>query len=180
MLADLVDDGVVAGIHLEGPWLSHARCGAHAVEQLREPDAAEIDTLLRAGRGAIAMATIAPERSGGLAAIRRLADAGVVAAVGHTDATYAQARDAVEAGATVATHLFNAMRPLHHREPGAALALLESPEVTVEVVADGVHIHPALQHHILASAGSPRVAGITDAMAPRAPPTAATPSAPSR
>ena len=111
------------------------------------------------------MATIAPELSGGPAAIRRLADAGVVAAVGHTDATYAQARDAVEAGATVATHLFNAMRPLHHREPGAALALLESPEVTVEVVADGVHIHPALQHHILASAGPSRVAGVTDAMA---------------
>ncbi|HEY5854296.1 MAG TPA: N-acetylglucosamine-6-phosphate deacetylase [Aldersonia sp.] len=165
VLADLVADGVVAGIHLEGPWLSHSRCGAHAVEQLRDPDPTEIDALLRAGRGTIAMATLAPELPGGLDAIRRLVDAGVVAAVGHTDATYAQAREAVQAGASVATHLFNAMRPLHHREPGAALALLECPEVTVEVVADGVHIHPALQRHVLASAGARRVAGVTDAMA---------------
>ena len=91
-----------------------------------------------------------PSGPGGLAAIRRIVDAGAVAAVGHTDATYAQARAAIDAGATVATHLFNAMRPVHHREPGPVLALLEDPRVTVELITDGVHLHPALYREVTA------------------------------
>ncbi len=99
------------------------------------------------------------------AAIRRFVDAGVVVAVGHTDATYEQTRHAIALGATVGTHLFNAMPPLHHREPGPALALLRDPRVTVEVIADGVHLHPDVVAAVIAAAGADRVAMITDAIA---------------
>ena len=135
-LAAAARDGVIAGIHLEGPWLSAAHCGAHDRAQMRDATAAEIDALLDAGEGSIRMVTLAPERAGSDDAIARLVDAGVVVALGHTDATYEQTRNAIELGATVGTHLFNAMRPLHHREPGPALALLEDPRVTVELIAD--------------------------------------------
>jgi N-acetylglucosamine-6-phosphate deacetylase len=164
-LSGLVADGELAGVHLEGPWLSARRCGAHEVAALRDPDPAEVDRVLAAGGGAIRMVTLAPERSGGIAAIRRLVDAGAVAAVGHTDASYEQARSAIDAGATVGTHLFNAMRPVHHREPGPVIALLEDPRVTVEMITDGVHLHPALYRDVTASVGPDRVALITDAMA---------------
>ncbi len=164
-MADQVRAGVVAGIHLEGPWLAAKRCGAHELSALRDPDPAELDRVLAAGGGTIRMITLAPERTGGLAAIRRIVDAGAVAAVGHTDATYAQAQAAVDAGATVATHLFNAMRPVHHREPGPVLALIEDPRVTVELITDGVHLHPALYRDVTRSVGPDRVALVTDAMA---------------
>src|SRR6201999_606908 len=98
--------GVIAGIHLEGPWLSAARCGAHDHTLMRDPDNAEIDAVLAAGDGASRRVTLAPELPGSDAAIRRFVDAGVVVAVGHTDATYDQARHAVDLGATVGTHLF--------------------------------------------------------------------------
>jgi N-acetylglucosamine-6-phosphate deacetylase len=164
-LADDVAAGVIAGIHLEGPWISVKRCGAHDPLLMRDPDPAEIDRLLEAGRGAIRMVTLAPEREGGIAAVRRFADAGVVVAVGHTEADYAQTRAAIDAGATVGTHLFNAMRPIHHREPGPVIALLEDPRVTVEVITDGVHINSALYRHVARSAGPDRVSLISDAMA---------------
>ena len=157
--------GTVAGIHLEGPWLSRARCGAHDPTLMRDPDPAEIDAVLTAGEGAIRMVTLAPELPGADAAIRRFLDAGVVVAVGHTDATYEQTQRAVAAGATVGTHLFNAMPPLHHREPGPALALLQDPKVTVELIADGVHVHPAVVHQVIRAAGPERVAVVTDAVA---------------
>ena len=164
-LADLVTDGDLAGVHLEGPWLAAARCGAHDPRQLRDPDPKELDRLLRAGGGAVRMVTLAPERAGGLNAVRRIADAGVIAALGHTDASYALTRSAVAAGARVGTHLFNAMAPVHHREPGPAVALLEDARVTVELVTDGLHVHPALWEHVLRSTDGQRVAAVTDAMA---------------
>lgn len=164
-LAEATRLGTVAGIHLEGPWLSPARCGAHDPELMRAPDPAEIDAALAAGDGTIRMVTLAPELPGCDAAIRRLVDAGVVVAVGHTNATYEQTARAVDLGATVGTHLFNAMPPLHHREPGPALALLADPRVTVELIADGVHLHPAVVRAVIAAAGAKRVALVTDAMA---------------
>src|SRR5581483_4060078 len=121
--------------------------------QLRDPERAEIDALLAAAGDTIRMVTLAPERPGSDAAISRFVDAGVVVAVGHTDALYEQTRHAVELGATVGTHLFNAMRPVHHREPGPAVALLEDDRVTVEMIADGVHVHPAVLRAVLAAAG---------------------------
>ncbi len=158
------EPGTIAGIHLEGPWLSSARCGAHDPTRMRHPDPAEIDAVLAAAGGAIRMVTLAPELPGCDAAIRRFLDAGVVVAVGHTEATYEQARQAVDLGATVGTHLFNAMPPMHHREPGPALALLEDPRVTVELIADGVHVHPAVVRAVIEAAGPHRVALVTDAI----------------
>jgi N-acetylglucosamine-6-phosphate deacetylase len=163
VLRELVDDGEIAGVHLEGPWLAAARCGAHDPAQLRDPDPAELDALL--STGAVAMVTLAPERAGALDAIRRIVDAGAVAAVGHTDADHALTRTAIDAGARHGTHLFNAMAPLHHREPGPAVALLDDDRVTVELVTDGLHVHPALWEHAVRAAGSDRVAAVTDAMA---------------
>ena len=163
-LAGDVRAGLIDGIHLEGPWLSTLRCGAHAPSLMRDPDPAEIDRVLDAAAGALRMITIAPERDGALAAIGRIVDAGVVAAVGHTEATYEQTRAAIAAGATVGTHLFNAMRPINTREPGPVIALLEDPRVTVELITDGVHVDPALYRHVSRSAGPDRVSLITDAI----------------
>ena len=163
-LAGDVRAGLIDGIHLEGPWLSTVRCGAHQPALMRDPDPAEIDRVLEAGAGTVRMITIAPERQGAVAAIERIVDAGVVAAVGHTEASYEQTRAAIAAGATVGTHLFNAMRPINTREPGPVIALLEDDRVTVELITDGVHVDPALYRHVSRSAGPDRVSLITDAI----------------
>ncbi len=164
-LADDARTGLIAGIHIEGPWISTKRCGAHQATLMRDPDPAEIDRVLAAGGGAVRMVTLAPERDGALAAIGRIVDAGAVAAVGHTEATYEQTRAAIAAGATVGTHLFNAMRPIDRREPGPVIALLEDSRVTVELITDGVHVDPAIYRLVTRSAGPDRVSLITDAMA---------------
>jgi N-acetylglucosamine-6-phosphate deacetylase len=164
-LADMVDDGVLAGIHLEGPFLAAARCGAHDPALLRDPEPALVERLLTAGRGTVRMVTLAAELPHAADAVARITAAGALAAVGHTDATYDETRAAIDAGATVATHLFNAMRPLHHREPGPVPALLEDGRVTVELICDGVHLHPAVVRTAVAAAGADRVALVTDAMA---------------
>jgi N-acetylglucosamine-6-phosphate deacetylase len=163
-LAPLVRQGLLAGLHLEGPWLSPHRAGAHAPAALRAPDPADITRLLAAGQGAVRMVTLAPELPGGLAAVAQLAEAGVVVALGHTDATYEQTREALRRGARAGTHLFNAMRPVHHREPGPVVALLESDAV-VELIADGVHLHPAVLAASARVLGTERTLLVTDAMA---------------
>jgi N-acetylglucosamine-6-phosphate deacetylase len=164
-LRDLVRDGLFAGIHLEGPFISAARCGAHDPAVLRAPDPDSIARLLAAGQGAIRMVTLAPELDGGVDAVRRFVDAGVIVALGHTDATLAQVVPAVDAGATVATHLFNGMRPLHHREPGPIGALLDDERVTVELICDLVHLHPTVVRMAARHAGPTRTVLVTDAMA---------------
>lgn len=164
-LADLADAGLIAGIHLEGPWLAPTRCGAHDVAALALPTRPTVDRLLTAGRGHVRVVTLAPEVSGGLDAVRQVVAAGAVAAVGHTEADYDLTRGAVAAGARLATHLFNAMRGLHHRAPGPVAALLESPEVLVELVLDGVHVHPAMAALAAQRAGRDRLLLVTDAMA---------------
>ncbi|PJE23864.1 MAG: N-acetylglucosamine-6-phosphate deacetylase [Mycobacterium sp.] len=165
LLADATKRGTVAGLHLEGPWLSTAHCGAHDHTQIRHPDPAEIDAVLAAADGTIRMVTLAPELPGSDDAIRQFLDAGVVVAVGHTDATYEQTQHAIALGATVGTHLFNAMPPMGHRDPGPVLALLQDPAVTVELIADGVHVRPEMTQAVLGWAGPERVAVITDATA---------------
>ena len=162
--APLVADGVLAGIHFEGPYLSPARCGAQNPAHLRDPSTEELETLIGLGGGAVRMVTLAPERDGALAAIRLLAGHRVVAAVGHTDASYEQTLAAVAAGATVATHLCNAMRPMHHREPGPIVALLGAEPVVCELVADGVHLHDGMLG-FAARAAPGRTALVTDAIA---------------
>jgi N-acetylglucosamine-6-phosphate deacetylase len=164
-LAKDVRAGLIDGIHLEGPWLSTKRCGAHQPSLMRDPTPEEIGRAIDAGAGAVRMITFAPERDGAVAAIRTVVGAGVVAAVGHSEATYEQTRAALEAGATVGTHLFNAMRPIDRREPGPIIALLEDARVTVELITDGVHVDPAIYRHVTRSAGPDRVSLVTDAMA---------------
>lgn len=165
VLADLADDGVIDGIHFEGPYLSAIRCGAQDPRNLRTPDRGELAALLKAARGHARMMTIAPELPGSLDLIRDLVAAGVIAAAGHTDASFEETLAAVDAGATVATHLYNGMRGLAHREPGPIAALLADGRVTVELIADGVHLHPGALRLALAAAGTGRTAFITDAMA---------------
>lgn len=160
----LVRAGLIAGLHFEGPYLSAARCGAQNPEFLRDPALDELDALLDLGAGAIRMVTIAPELPGALDAIRRLVDRGVVAAIGHTDASYEQVLRGVAAGATVGTHLCNGMPPMHHREPGPVVALLDSPPVVCELVADGVHLHDGTLRFAAHAAGADRCALVTDAM----------------
>ncbi|GGU67401.1 N-acetylglucosamine-6-phosphate deacetylase [Streptomyces albospinus] len=164
VLAELVQQGDLAGIHFEGPFISPHRCGAHQPELLRDPDPADVRKLVDAAHGAAKMMTVAPELDGGLDSVRLLADAGVIAAIGHTDSTYDATRRAIDAGATVATHLFNAMPALGHRAPGPVAALLEDERITVELIDDGTHLHPAVLQMAFREAGSERVAFITDAM----------------
>lgn len=164
VLAELVQQGELAGIHFEGPFISPHRCGAHQPELLRDPDPTDVRKLLDAAHGTASMMTVAPELPGGLESVRLLADAGVIAAVGHTDSSYDATREAIDAGATVATHLFNAMPALGHRAPGPIAALLEDERITVELINDGTHLHPAVLQLAVREAGAERVAFITDAM----------------
>lgn len=164
VLAEFVTDGELAGIHLEGPFIATARCGAHDPALLREPDTSVVDTLLEAGRGHVRMVTLAPELPGGVKAVRQLAESGVLAAMGHTDAVEEQIRPAIDAGATVATHLFNGMRPLHHRDPGPIGALLDDERVTVELICDLIHVHPTVLRLAARHVGPGRTALVTDAI----------------
>ena len=164
VLSELVEDGVLAGVHFEGPFISINRCGAHQPDLLRDPDPALVRKLVDAARGTARMVTLAPELEGGIESIRLLKELGVIAAIGHTDARYDKTLEGIEAGATVATHLFNAMPGIAHRAPGPIVALLEDERVTVELVGDGVHLHPAVVDLAIKGAGLDRVALITDAM----------------
>ncbi|MDN0194194.1 N-acetylglucosamine-6-phosphate deacetylase [Streptomyces sp. S.PNR 29] len=164
LLSELAEQGEIAGIHFEGPFISPCRKGAHSEALLRHPEPAEVRKLVDAARGQARMVTLATELPGGLDSVRLLADHGVLAAIGHTDASYEQTVEAIDAGATVATHLFNAMPPLGHRTPGPIAALLEDERITVELINDGTHLHPAALELAFHHAGADRVAFITDAM----------------
>ncbi|MEV2216475.1 N-acetylglucosamine-6-phosphate deacetylase [Streptomyces sp. NPDC050997] len=164
LLSELAEQGEIAGIHFEGPFISPCRKGAHSEALLRDPDPAAVRKLVDAARGRAKMVTLATELPGGIDSVRLLAEHGVIAAIGHTDATYEQTLAAIDAGATVATHLFNAMPTLGHRDPGPVAALLEDERVTVELINDGTHLHPAALELAFHRAGADRVAFITDAM----------------
>jgi N-acetylglucosamine-6-phosphate deacetylase len=165
MVADLATtDADILGSHLEGPFLDSARKGAHDESLLRAPEPAMVDRLLEAGRGTVRQMTLAPELPGGLHAVRAVVAAGGAAAVGHTSATLAETRAAFDAGATILTHAFNAMPGLGHRDPGPVGAAASDPRVTLEVIADGVHLAPEIVRIAFAIAPG-RVALVTDAMA---------------
>lgn len=164
-LRPLVESGELAGIHLEGPFLSAERKGAHDPQLLRDPDPEIVAALVADAGGAVEMITVAPELAGGLDAIRAMVAGGAIAAVGHTDADDATTAAALDAGATVVTHLFNAMPSVHHREPGPIPRLLADDRCMVELIADGFHLHPNVIALAIAAAGVDRVALVTDAMA---------------
>lgn len=153
----------VLGLHLEGPFLSPGRPGAHRRDLIEAADAALFDGLVAID--GLRLMTLAPERPGMGAAIRRLRERGVVASLGHTDASYEAFASGVDAGATMATHLYNAMSPFGHRAPGAIGAALADDRVTVGLIADGVHSHPAAVALAVKAKGPERIALVSDMMA---------------
>ncbi len=162
--AAMAEDPDLLGIHLEGPFLAHSRKGAHPPHALIDPTPDAVSRLLEAADGAVRQITIAPELPGALEAIARCAEAGVVAAVGHTECTAAQAREAFDAGARLITHAYNAMPPIAGRAPGPLGAALVDERVFIEVIADGFHVAPESLALLFAAAPG-RVVLMTDAMA---------------
>jgi N-acetylglucosamine-6-phosphate deacetylase len=138
------DEAEPVGIHLEGPFLSHAKRGVHSADLLQRPSVDLFDRFQQAGRGHIKLLTIAPEVDGALELIAHANSIGVKSSMGHTNATAAEAGAAIEAGASSATHTFNAMRALDHREPGILGTVLDRPDLYAELICDGIHVAPAL------------------------------------
>lgn len=162
VLGTPVSGARLLGVHLEGPWLSARQAGAQPPHALTSPDLAGLERLLAAGPPVLL--TVAPELPGALEVIERAAAAGVRVALGHSDATYEEAAAGVRAGARHITHCFNAMSGLHHREPGLVGAALDLPELTVELIADGVHVHPAAARVLWRAVGADRMCLVSDAV----------------
>ncbi|WP_150461869.1 N-acetylglucosamine-6-phosphate deacetylase [Nesterenkonia ebinurensis] len=153
----------VHGVHLEGPFLTASRCGAHDPRMLCAPTPEAVDTLLEAGEGVLRQVTLAPERPGAAEAIRRFTEAGVTVAVGHTEADYGTAAAAFDLGAALLTHAFNAMPGLGHRDPGPVGAALARDHVALELIADGVHVHPVMIRAMFSTAPG-RIVLVSDSM----------------
>jgi len=150
------------GIHLEGPFLSHAKRGVHPSADLQPPSIGLFDRLQQAARGHILLLTIAPELPGALDLIAHAAQSGTRISLGHSDATAEETRAAIHAGATSATHTFNAMRRLDHREPGIAGAVLDSENLCAELICDGIHVAPEFVRLWLRAKGEQRAILVTD------------------
>ena len=152
------------GIHLEGPFLSHKRRGVHPAEYLVEPTVQIFERLWQAARGHVRMMTIAPELSGALEVIAEAARRNVLVSIGHSDASLETARAGVYAGARHATHTFNAMRPLDHRDPGILAEVLTDNQITADIIADGIHVMPEVIRLFLQAKGKDRAVLVTDAI----------------
>lgn len=152
----------ILGTHLEGPWLSPARAGAQSLRALRPPDVAELQQLIARGEGTIRILTIAPELPGAAEVVAAARAAGIVVSVGHTDADFETTRTAFDWGASHVTHLFNTMPPMHHRRPGPIAAALADPRVSLEVIADGVHLD-AVIIYLVALLAPERLVLVSDA-----------------
>ncbi len=155
----------VLGIHFEGPFISPARRGVHPLEWIAQPSAAVLRRFLDAASGTGRILTLAPELPGALELIENARAAGLVVAMGHTDATFAQASAAIGRGARHAVHVFNAMRPFSHRETGVLGAVLTSPEVTAELIADNVHVDAPAMRLLFSAKGVERVLAVSDGTA---------------
>jgi N-acetylglucosamine-6-phosphate deacetylase len=151
----------ILGAHLEGPFLSTERAGAHRIDLLRPVDPPELEAYFRAAR--VLIIAVAPEVAGNAAHITPLAARGVVVSIGHTDARYEEMVDAVDAGAVLITHLFNGMRPMHHREAGALGAALLLPELVCELIADGTHVDPQSMKLAWLAKGADGIVLVSDA-----------------
>jgi N-acetylglucosamine-6-phosphate deacetylase len=152
----------VLGIHFEGPFISPVRRGVHPTEWLQLPAAELLDKFVAAAQGNALLLTIAPELLGAMPCIDAARKAGMVVGIGHTDATYEQARAAVARGAHHAIHTYNAMRPFSHRDPGVIGAVLTSPDITAELIADGVHVDETAMRVLLQAKGAAGVILISD------------------
>jgi N-acetylglucosamine-6-phosphate deacetylase len=152
----------ILGAHMEGPFVNPKFRGVHAETQVREATAAELEAILAAAGQGLKVVTLAPEIPGGMETTRMFASRGVQVSLGHSGASYQEARAALAAGVRRGTHLFNAMPPIHHRDPGPATALLEDAGAFVELIVDGHHIHPAVVRMALGQAGPDRALLVTD------------------
>lgn len=152
----------VLGIHFEGPFISAVRRGVHPLEWVKLPSAELLEKFLQAAAGNAQILTIAPELMGAIPCIDAARKAGLVVALGHTDATYEQARAGIAHGARHAVHVYNAMRPFSHRDTGVIGAVLTSPEVTAELIADGVHVDEAAMKLLLQAKGASGVILVSD------------------
>lgn len=153
-----------AGIHLEGPFINKKRAGAQPPEYIVHPDREQFAKWQSMARGHIRLVTLAPEEPGGLELTRYLKETGVIASVGHSDACYQQVSEAIDAGLSHVTHLFNGMRGFHHREPGVAGAALVRDELMVEMIVDGIHIEPNSVNVAYKAITPERIILITDSM----------------
>jgi len=160
----------VLGIHFEGPFISPLRRGVHPQEWIKQPSAELLDKFLHAAAGNARILTLAPEIFGAMPCIDAARKAGMVVALGHTDATYEQARAAIARGARHAVHVYNAMRPFSHRDSGVIGAVLTSPEVSAELIADGVHVDEPAMRLLLQAKGAGRVILVSDGTAAAAMP----------
>jgi N-acetylglucosamine-6-phosphate deacetylase len=154
----------VLGVHYEGPFINKARRGVHPAEWVQLPSAELLQRFLQAAAGKARILTIAPELLGAAPCIHAAREAGVVVAMGHTDATYEQARAGIAQGARHAVHVYNAMRPFSHRDSGVIGAVLTSPEVTAELIADGIHVEEAAMRLLLQAKGTGCVILISDGL----------------
>jgi N-acetylglucosamine-6-phosphate deacetylase len=152
------------GIHLEGPFISHVKRGVHPPQDLLPPSPQTLDRFWQASAGNIRMMTIAPELPGATETIQYARTLGVHSSLGHSNATYKEAQAGISAGADHATHTFNAMRALDHRDPGILGAVLEDNELTADIIADGIHVHPSVLKLFLRAKGDDRAILITDAI----------------
>jgi len=152
------------GIHLEGPFISHEKRGVHPPENLLPPSPQAFDRFWQASAGTIRMMTIAPELPGAVETIRYARKLGVHSSLGHSNATYQEAQSGISAGADHATHTFNAMRAFDHRDPGILGAVLDNNELTADIIADGIHVHPSVLNLFLRAKGTDRAILITDAI----------------
>jgi len=152
------------GIHLEGPFISHEKRGVHPPANLLQPSPQALEQFWEASAGTIRMVTIAPELPGAVETIRYARTLGVHSSLGHSNATCKEAQAGISAGADHATHTFNAMRPLDHRDPGILGAVLEDDELTADIIADGIHVHPSILKLFLRAKGADRAILITDAI----------------
>ena len=160
-----VDGAQILGLHLEGPYINPRFKGAQPEWGIRDPNFDECRELLEAAAGQIKIMTLAPELPGGFELIRWLTAAGVAASLGHSEADYETALAAIEAGATRATHLYNAMSGVHHRRPGLAAACLNEPGIQAELICDGVHVDPRMARLAWKAKGREGLTLITDATA---------------
>ena len=162
-----VDGAQVLGVHLEGPFINSVKCGMIKKENIIMSvgtPVPSITSIIDACAGSLKMMTIAPEITGALNVIKQLKKNKIVASIGHTDATYKEAIKGFDAGITHATHVFNAMHGLHHRQPGAVGAVLTDDRVSVQLIADGRHLHPAVVKLVVRQKGIDKIALITDSM----------------
>lgn len=155
----------ILGIHLEGPFISSARRGVHPESALEAPSIPLLERFLAAAAGTARILTVAPELPGALELIERAVKEGLVVGIGHTDATYEQAQEAIERGAKHAVHVFNAMRPFSHRDTGVIGSVLTHGDVSAEIIADGVHVDSPAVEILLASKGPDRVILVSDGIA---------------